>query len=43
MPYQFIVTQQGKVYQKNLGPNATMIAREMKSYNPDKTWTHAKE
>jgi len=39
----FIVNQQGKVYQKNLGPNTTKIAREMKSYNPDKTWTPAKE
>ena len=33
MPYQFIVNQQEKVYQKNLGPNTTKIAREMKSYN----------
>jgi hypothetical protein len=39
----FIVNQQGKVYQKNIGPNTTKIAREMKSYNPDKTWTPAKE
>lgn len=39
----FIVNQQGKVYQKNLGPDTTKIAREMKSYNPDKTWTPAKE
>lgn len=39
----FIVNQQGKVYQKNLGSNTTKIAREMKSYNPDKTWTPAKE
>ena len=29
MLYQFIVNQQGKVYQKNLGPNTTKIAREM--------------
>ena len=39
----FIVNQQGKVYQKNIGPNTTKIVREMKSYNPDKTWTPAKE
>jgi hypothetical protein len=39
----FIVNQQGKVYQKNLGPNTTKIAQEMKSYNPDKTWTPVKE
>ena len=34
----FIVNQQGKVYQKNMGPNTTKLAREMTSYNPDKTW-----
>ena len=39
----FIVNQQGKVYQKNLGPDTTKIVREMKSYNPDETWTPAKE
>jgi len=35
----FIVNQQGKVYQKNLGPETTKIAQEMKSFNPDRTWT----
>ncbi|MGA8831286.1 MAG: DUF2950 domain-containing protein [Desulfomonilaceae bacterium] len=39
----FIVSQQGKVYQKNLGPNTIKIAEEMKTYNPDKTWTLVKE
>jgi Protein of unknown function (DUF2950) len=39
----FIVNQQGKVYQKNLGPETTKIAQEMKSYSPDGTWTLAKE
>jgi hypothetical protein len=39
----FIVNQQGKIYQKNLGPDTMKIAREMKSYNPDKTWTPVKE
>jgi hypothetical protein len=39
----FIVNQQGKVYQKNLGPNTTKLARKMISYNPDKTWTPVKE
>lgn len=39
----FIVNQQGKVYQKNLGPNTMKIAHAMKSYNPDKTWTPVKE
>ncbi len=39
----FIVNQQGKVYQKNLGPNTMKVAREMRLYNPDKTWTPVKE
>jgi len=39
----FIVNQQGKVYQKNLGLGTTKIARDMKSYNPDITWTLVKE
>jgi hypothetical protein len=39
----FIVNQQGKVYQKNIGPNTAKIAQGMKSYNPDKTWTPVKE
>ena len=39
----FIVNQQGKVYQKNLGSDTAKIVREMRSYNPDTTWTHVKE
>jgi len=39
----FIVNQQGKVYQKNLGPDTMKIAQKMKSYNPDETWTPVKE
>jgi hypothetical protein len=39
----FIVNQQGKVYQKNLGPETAKIAHKMKSYNPDKTWLPVKE
>jgi hypothetical protein len=35
----FIVNQQGKVYQKNLGPKTESIARSMTSYDPDKSWT----
>jgi hypothetical protein len=34
----FIVNQQGKVYQKNLGPRTVSIASEMTTYDPDKTW-----
>jgi len=35
----FIVNQQGKVYQKNLGPKTAKIAAAMTAYNPDDTWT----
>jgi Protein of unknown function (DUF2950) len=34
----FIVNQQGRVYQKNLGTNTDKIARSMTEYNPDPTW-----
>jgi hypothetical protein len=34
----FIVNQQGRVYQKNLGPKTASIVKGMKSYDPDKTW-----
>ena len=39
----FIVNQQGKVFQQNLGPDTMKIAQEMKGYNPDKSWTPVKE
>jgi hypothetical protein len=35
----FIVNQQGKVYQKNLGPKTSKLAADMTTYDPDKTWT----
>ncbi len=35
----FIVNQQGKVYQKDLGPDTAKVAGSMKEYDPDKTWT----
>ena len=38
----FIVNQQGKVYQKNLGAKTAKIAKAMTAYNPDDTWTPAK-
>jgi DUF2950 family protein len=38
----FIVNHDGKVFQKNLGANTASIAKSMKEYNPDKTWTEAK-
>jgi hypothetical protein len=37
----FMVNQQGKVYQKNLGPKTAKIARAMTTYDPDDTWTPA--
>ncbi len=37
----FLVDQNGNVYEKDLGPNTAEIAKQMKDYNPDKTWTVA--
>ena len=34
----FIINQQGRVYQKNLGPNTGKLAAAMTEYNPDPTW-----
>ena len=34
----FIVNQQGKVYQKNLGSKTAKIAKGMTTYDPDGTW-----
>jgi hypothetical protein len=38
----FIVNQDGKVYQKDLGENTASAAKAMKAYNPDKSWTEVK-
>ena len=35
----FIVNQQGRVYQKNLGPTTAKAAEAMKAYDPDQTWS----
>ena len=35
----FIVNQDGKIYQRNLGEQTCRIAKEMKEYNPDGEWT----
>jgi hypothetical protein len=35
----FILNQQGKVYQKDLGPDTDSIAQKMQVYDPDPTWT----
>jgi hypothetical protein len=34
----FIVNQQGRVYQKDLGPQTAKTAGAMQSYDPDTTW-----
>jgi hypothetical protein len=34
----FIINQQGRVYEKNLGPNTAKLASAMTEYNPDSTW-----
>ncbi|HEY7220270.1 MAG TPA: DUF2950 domain-containing protein [Candidatus Binatia bacterium] len=39
----FIVNHDGKVFQKNLGPNTASIVKSMKEYNPDKTWAEVKQ
>ncbi len=38
----FIVNHDGKVFQKNLGKNTASVARSMKAYNPDSSWTEVK-
>ena len=35
----FVVNQQGRVYQKDLGPNTAKLAPSIKAYDPDNTWT----
>jgi hypothetical protein len=37
----FIVNQQGKVFQKNLGPKTAKLAAALTTYDPDDTWTPA--
>lgn len=34
----FIVDQDGRLYQKNLGPNGAHVAAALKSFNPDSSW-----
>jgi hypothetical protein len=34
----FIVNQDGKVYQRNLGKDTVRIAEAMRTFDPDKTW-----
>jgi hypothetical protein len=37
----FIVNHEGVVYQKDLGPNTTAIARGLRLFNPDGSWKKA--
>ena len=39
----FIVNQQGRVYQKDLGEGTAKLAEAMKEYDPDKSWTQSRE
>jgi hypothetical protein len=39
----FIVNQQGRVYQKNLGPDTVKLAAAITEYDPDATWKPVKE
>jgi len=34
----FVVGPDGTVYEKDLGPQTADLAKQMKAYNPDKTW-----
>ncbi len=39
----FIVSHDGVVYQKDLGPKTLELFQKMERYNPDKTWTKVAE
>ncbi|HWQ90403.1 MAG TPA: DUF2950 domain-containing protein, partial [Clostridia bacterium] len=39
----FIINQQGKVYQKDLGRETPSIIKDMNAYNPDPSWKPSKE
>jgi hypothetical protein len=39
----FIVNHDGKVFEKDLGKNTASVAKSMKAYNPDKTWSEVKQ
>jgi hypothetical protein len=39
----FVVNQQGRVYEKNLGPETASIAGPIDEYNPDPTWSLVQE
>ena len=35
----FMVSHDGVVYQKDLGPNTLEVAKKIERFNPDRTWT----
>jgi hypothetical protein len=39
----FIVNQQGRVYQKDVGPKTGKIAGSMNVYDPDSSWTRSRD
>jgi hypothetical protein len=39
----FIVSYEGVVYQKDLGPDTLRVFKDMQLYNPDKTWTRTND
>ena len=39
----FVVSHQGHVFQKDLGPQTAEIARSIKAYDPDDSWTEVQE
>lgn len=39
----FIVSHQGKLYEKDLGEDTALIAAAIQDYNPDESWTVVKE
>ena len=38
----FVVNQQGKIYEKNLGPNTAALAKAMVRFEPDSSWSLVK-
>jgi hypothetical protein len=39
----FIVSEDGIVYQNDLGKKTEVLAKAMKEYNPNSTWQRAEE
>jgi len=39
----FMVSQEGTIYEKNLGKNTKRIAEKLKIFDPDKTWKKVRE